>query len=63
MWLQDQLNGPVLEIQFVEVLRDLDHGLSFGLRDKSYQKCCTQKRVRHKNQEAELTESILQRDT
>ena len=53
------VTAPVLVIQFVEVFHNLDHRLSFCLWDENDQECCTEEAVGHKDQEAELTESIL----
>lgn len=53
------LNTPIPIIQFIEILHNLHHCLSFGLRNVTYQKRSTGEAVQHKNQEAELAESIL----
>lgn len=57
------VSGPVLVIQCVEVLHNLYHCLSFGLWDEKYQESRAENAVSHKNQEAELAESILRRHT
>lgn len=57
------VSGPALVIQRVEVLHNLYHCLSFGLWDEKYQECRAEYAVSHKNQEAELAESILRGHT
>lgn len=54
-------NASVLVIQTVEVSHYLHHCSPFGLWNKPQQKCATGEGVSHENQEAELTEAVLDR--